>query len=108
MSYQIEHFSLALLNNIESDIADLGIDFGGGVRLVHNLLLPSFVTDPENMKILEEAKKSEYEYRTATFDLADMSDYALIYQFSGEVEEPFYRNYDQRKPNYLTFGASEL
>ena len=101
MSYQIEHFSFALLNNLECDRFGTMIDFGNGVKLLDIDLLPEFVSDPENIKVREEAKKAEFGYRSATFDLADMSHYALIYQFVGEVKKPFDEHYDRGKPNYL-------
>jgi len=99
MSYQIKHFSLALLNNFRCDIADLYVDFGDGVRLVHNDLLPKFESDPENIKILEIAKNAEFRYKTTTSDLAATSHYALIYQFEGEVKKAFHEYHG--KSNYL-------
>ena len=114
MPTEIDHYSIALIDNLEADIDEVALS--GNLRIVRLDLL----TDPRAEKLLGketlsitreiqiQGPLSEGRYRTVLYRpsmmwpivhrLAELSNHALEWRFVGEVADPFNTNYDRDTP----------
>jgi len=115
MATRIDHYSIALVDNLETDIDE--VNFSDNLRIVRLDL----ITEPRAVQLLGEetfkvAKQIQAEgplkqggYRLALYRpsmmthqiinrVAELSNHALEWLFAGEVDDPFNENYDRDMP----------
>ena len=115
MPTRIDHYSIALVDNLETDIDE--VNFSDNLRIIRLDL----ITEPRAVELLGEetfkvAQQIQAEgpldqgrYRTAPYRpstmmhqvvnrVAELSNHALEWRFAGEVADPFNENYGRGRP----------
>jgi len=117
LSVSIDHYGLALIDNLETDIQELR--FTPNLRLVRldlildprgTLMLGKDAIDLAK-KVVSEGRLPEGRFRTIPYQQGPMativqrtpefSNHALEWHFVGEIEDPFNEHYDRYRPNKL-------
>jgi len=111
MPTRIDHYSIALVDNLETDVDE--VKFSDNLRFIRLDL----ITEPRAVKLLgeetfkvarqiqTEGKLRQCRYRTMLYQpsmmspiiyrAAELSNHALEWRFCGEVADPFNSNYDR-------------